>query len=365
MIAAVPAAADTLAVRVNTLPASEAVTPGGKPAVLKTTAPLNPFSLVIAMVDVAELPGRSERLAGEALRLNYGAAATVKASVALLDTLPEVPVRVTVEDPATAEALAVKFSELPALSETVTPAGKPDTPSVMVPEKPFCGMSPITVAALASGATVRDAGESVIVNAAAAVTVRLRVAVLVRLPDVPVMVTIDVPAPAEPLALSVIASSLKAAVTPDGNPDAENATAPLNPFCTVTPIAAVALPPCGRLTVAGENPSVKPPGAVTVRVKERLLVKLPAVPVRVSFVELAIAEPAAVKVSVLDPVVLAGLKLPVTPEGNPDTLSATLPEKPVPGTTAIPTLPLAPCVTETVVCAAERENEAGVAAFVS
>ena len=204
MIADVPATAEALADRVNTLPANDAVTPGGKPAVLKTTAALNPFRLVTAMVDVAEPPGKIGRFAGEAVRLNDGAATTARASVALLDTLPAVPVRVTVEEPGTAEELAVKRSELPALSETVTPVGKPDTLSVMVPEKPLCGTSPMTVAALAPGATVRDAGESVIMNAAAAMTVTLNVAVLVRLPDVPVTVTIDVPAPAEALAFSVM-----------------------------------------------------------------------------------------------------------------------------------------------------------------
>src|SRR5260370_447629 len=52
-----------------------------------------------------------------------------------------------------------------------------------------------------------------------------------------------------------------------------------------------------------------------------------------------------VKLTVLDPVVLAGLKDEVTPLGRPDAGKLTLPLKPFSGFTVIVLLPLAPCVT--------------------
>jgi hypothetical protein len=75
------------------------------------------------------------------------------------------------------------------------------------------------------------------------------VVLAVRLPEVPVMVTVDVPAVAELLAVSV--STLEAvvglvpkdAVTPLGKPEAANVTLPLNPFAPVTVIVSVALLP--------------------------------------------------------------------------------------------------------------------------
>ena len=59
---------------------------------------------------------------------------------------------------------------------------------------------------------------------------------MVKLPDVPVMVTENVPMVAALLAVSVrvlavlAGFGLKAAVTPLGNPDADKVTSPLNPF---------------------------------------------------------------------------------------------------------------------------------------
>ena len=59
---------------------------------------------------------------------------------------------------------------------------------------------------------------------------------VVRLPDVPVTVTVPVPTVAVSLAVSVSVLvetalfGLNDAVTPLGNPDADKATLPLNPF---------------------------------------------------------------------------------------------------------------------------------------
>ena len=82
-----------------------------------------------------------------------------------------------------------------------------------------------------------------------AATVKLRVAVLARLPEVPVMVTVDVPnvavAPAVRVSVPgvVVVALLNDAVTPAGKPEAARATAPLKPFSGVTVMAPAAVAP--------------------------------------------------------------------------------------------------------------------------
>jgi hypothetical protein len=53
---------------------------------------------------------------------------------------------------------------------------------------------------------------------------------------------------------------------------------------------------------------------------------------------------AAVRVKVLAPLVVTGLKVAVTPLGNPLALKATLPVKPPVGVTVIALVPLAPAL---------------------
>lgn len=80
-----------------------------------------------------------------------------------------------------------------------------------------------------------------------AVTVRFNVVVEVRLPDVPLMVTVDVPVAARPFAvkvnvlLEVAGFGLNVAVTPLGKPEAPSVTPPLKPFSGTTVIALLAL----------------------------------------------------------------------------------------------------------------------------
>ncbi len=83
----------------------------------------------------------------------------------------------------------------------------------------------------------------------ALLTVNATVVLAVRVPEVPLIVTVDVPAVAELLAVSV--STLDAAVgfvpndavTPLGKPEAVRVTLPLNPPAPVTVIVSVALLP--------------------------------------------------------------------------------------------------------------------------
>ena len=84
------------------------------------------------------------------------------------------------------------------------------------------------------------------------------VVVCVRLPEVPVMVTVVVPATAVEAAVNVkvlevvVLAGLKDAVTPAGNPVALRATDPLKPLIPVTVIVLVPLLPAATLRLLGE-----------------------------------------------------------------------------------------------------------------
>ena len=76
------------------------------------------------------------------------------------------------------------------------------------------------------------------------------IVVFVKLPEVPVMVTGNVPTAAVPAAVRVrvlvvaVGLGLNDAVTPAGRPDADKLTLPLNPNCGVIVMVVVLLVPC-------------------------------------------------------------------------------------------------------------------------
>src|SRR5580658_5283701 len=94
-------------------------------------------------------------------------------------------------------------------------------------------------------------------------TVRLMLSIWDKLPDVPVVVTVAFPSVAVSLAVSVIvlvlvvAGGLNDAVTPLGKPDTDKLTLPVNPFCPVTVIVLVAVPPWPTIGLAGDAARVK------------------------------------------------------------------------------------------------------------
>ena len=69
----------------------EAVTPVGNPEIERLTAPVNPYSGVMVMMDVPLLPGLIPRLVGEGVRTKVGAW-TARVTVVVTLRLPEVPV---------------------------------------------------------------------------------------------------------------------------------------------------------------------------------------------------------------------------------------------------------------------------------
>ena len=91
-----------------------------------------------------------------------------------------------------------------------------------------------------------------------AVTVREIAVIFVKLPDVPVIVTVDVPVVAVAPAVTVnvlalvVLLGLKEAITPVGRPEADKLTLPVKPFCGVTVIVLVPMAPCAILMLAGD-----------------------------------------------------------------------------------------------------------------
>lgn len=182
--------------------------------------------------------------------------------------------------------------------------------------------------------------------------------VLVKVPEVPVTVT--VPVVAALLAVSVkvlelvVLAGLNDAVTPLGRPDADNATLPLKPLSGLTVIVLAPLDPCVTVRLLGEDESEKFGGGLIANVSVVELDRLPEEPPMVTVAGPVVAVLVAVRVNVLVPVVLVGLKEAVTPEGKPDADKPTVPLKPPSALTAMVLAPLAPWTIVKVLGDAER-----------
>lgn len=134
---------------------------------------------------------------------------TVSAMVVDAVVVPEVPVMVIVYFPAVAELLADSVSTLVLVvglvaNAAVTPIGKPLTESVVLPVKQADLATVIVSVPLLPCTIDRAAGEAISVKlCAAAVTVSEMVVIAVNVPDVPVMLTAEVPGTAVLLAVKV------------------------------------------------------------------------------------------------------------------------------------------------------------------
>jgi len=256
----------------------------------------------------------------------------------LFERLPEFPVTVTCVVPVVAALLAVSVSVLvlvvvAGLKTAVTPLGSPEAENATVPAKPFCGSTEMVLVPLAPGAMFRLPGEAESVKLGA-VTVRLTETVLVRLPAVPVTVIATVPGAAGLPAVKVsvlvfvVLLGLKTALTPLGRPDAAKLTLALNPFLGETEMVVAPLVAGAMLRLPWEAERAKLGAAAMVRATVVVLVKVPEVPVMVTVALPAVAELLAVKVNVLLPEVLPGLKAAMIPLGKPDADKTTLSLKP-------------------------------------
>ncbi len=70
------------------------VTPAGAPVAESATEPVKPFSAVVVIVEVPELPCTTLTAVGAALMVKSGGAVTVRLMVVLCEVVPLVPVRV-------------------------------------------------------------------------------------------------------------------------------------------------------------------------------------------------------------------------------------------------------------------------------
>lgn len=180
--------------------------------------------------------------------------------------------------------------------------------------------------------------------------VRDTVVVATMAPEVAVIATVDVPTVAVLLAAKVITLAPvvgfeeNAAVTPVGKPDAARVTLPVKQPTSVGVMVTVPLLPSAIDRTAGTEVNVKPAEPVATTVREKVVVadREPETPeIVIVDVPMVAAQP-AVSVSTLLPVVGLVPKAAVTPLGNPDAESVTLPVKGLTSVTVIVSVPVPP-----------------------
>jgi hypothetical protein len=290
---------------------------------------------------------------------------------------PEVPVMVTVAVPTVAVLLAASASALVAVAGlvakvAVTPLGNPEAVRVTEPVNPFRSVTVMESGAVRPSAidTAGAAGASVKLAVGLVLTVRAMAVLAVRVPEVPVMVTVAAPTVAVLLAvrvttlLPVAGLVANTAVTPLGRPVAARVTEPVNPPKSVTVMVSVVLLPCGTDRVGAEGASVKLGGVLTTTVSATVVdaVRVPEVPVMVIAAAPTVAALPAVRVTTLLPVVGLVANAAVTPLGNPDAASATLPVNPPRSVTVTVSVALLPCKTDRVEADGAKVKLAGVLA---
>jgi hypothetical protein len=319
------------------------VVAAGVIAQVRFTVPLNPFCEVTVMVAVFPVvaPGAIVIVVvPPGLPVNVGAEVTVRATVVVAVSNPEVPVMVTVAVPMAAVLSAESVSTLEPVvglvaKAAVTPLGRPVAARVTLKTKLPTSVTEMVLVPLVPSATESEDGEDESVKPA--LTVSAMVVDAVSAPDVPVMVTVAGPvaavAPAESVSTlePVVGLVAKAAATPLGRPVAARVTLPANPPAGVTVMVSLAPPPCVVESVGADGAIVKLGGgtlALTVRAMEVAAVRAPEVPVMVTVAVPVAAVLLAENVSALE--VVAGLvaKVAVTPLGRPLAARVTAPANP-------------------------------------
>ena len=300
------------------------------------------------------------------------AAFTVREIVVVCVSVPLTPVMVIVAAPSVAvlEAVNVRVLVLvveAGLKAAVTPAGNPLALSATLPANPPEGVTVMVLVPVAPRVTAALVPDKAKLGTWTAVTVKLMVAVCVRVPLTPVTVMVAAPRVAVLDAVKVrvlvpvVEAGLKAVVTPAGNPLAVKATAPVNPPDGVTVRTLEPVAPCATETLAGLAANVKLGvcTAVTVKLRVAVCVRVPLTPVTVTVAAPRVAVLEAVKVRVLALVVVeAGLKLAVTPAGNPLAVSATAPVNPLSRVTVIALVAVPPWATLALAAAKEKSGVA-------
>jgi hypothetical protein len=183
--------------------------------------------------------------------------------------------------------------------------------------------------------TTSDVGFALSEKSGGTTTARLTVVVCVIPPPVPVMVTTLLLSGAPAMAVNVTTDepapgartgfTLKAAVTPDGNPLADSVCAALKAPTVVLVIVEVACDPCATFTDVGFADREKSGGGWTTSVTEATLCMSALMPlIRTGYVPGGVAPVVfTVMFEVPLPVSVGGEKEAVAPAGKPMALSAT------------------------------------------
>ena len=151
-------------------------------------------------------------------------------------------------------------------------------------------------------------------------------------------------------------TTVEVIVTPVGSPVALSLTAPVKPPVRMIVMVVEPHPPRGTVTFVGFADSEKL-GAFTVSAMLTVRVSPPPVPLTMSVAAPVVAVLEAVRVTtVLFAVVDVGLKLAVTPAGNPATVKATLLVNPPVRVMVMVSVPLAPRFIARLVGFAESEK---------
>jgi len=351
-----------------------AVTPDGVPLALRATLPVNPFVGTTVIVLDADTPACTiVTLAG--LRDNEKSGmllTTVRLIEVVRVSMPLVPVTGTVAVLTVAVGEAVNVKVLVpvvgfGVNVAVTPAGKPPMLKATLPVKPPLRVAVIVLVAVPPCRTETLPGFANSAKFGGLLTTVSAIGVVwMSEPLVPVIVTVAGPTAAVTEAVNVttlvpvVEAGLNTAVTPVGKPLAVKATVPVNPFRVATVMVLVAVPPCKTETLAGMAKSEKFGGwtAVTFKLMIAVRVRLRAafMPAMVTLTVPVAAVAEAVNVSVLVPVVDAGLKAAVTPDGRAPTLSATLLLNPPKGVTVMVLIPVPPWATVAFVPDSEKSG---------
>jgi hypothetical protein len=332
---------------------------------VKVTTPVNPFTAVTVMVDVADEPALTA--AGEdALIVKSGAAPKVKVAVAEWDSDPLVPVTVTVKVPVVVDVQdRVAVPEPVTLVELIGLQVSPEGTVSVRPTEPAKPPMPVTVIVeVRLDPAVPDGEVAAIVK-----SWNWNVAVVewVREPLVPVMErayvfatvalhdTVAVPEPVTELGV------IEPQVKPVGA-ESVRLTMPVNPFNAVTVIVEVAETPTS--TAAGDVAVIEKSGAkLTVNVAVALWVRDPLVPVTVTEYVFAVLE-LHERLAVPEPeIVLGEIGLQVRPVGIVS-VRVTVPEKLLTAVTVMVEVAEAPTVAEGEVAAIVKSTKLNVAVAV-
>lgn len=200
---------------------------------------------------------------------------TVRVMEVVALSVPEAPVMVigyapgTVDD-ATAKVATLEVVDEDGLNEAVTPVGMPDAAKVTLPANGLTSAIVMVSVPLAPAVTEIAVAEGASVKPPAAGTLSVMEVFATRVPEVPVIVIGYVPGAVDDATATVatveVVDEVGLNVTPEGRPEAENVTLPVNGLISVTLIVSVPLAPGAIDRAVADALSAKPPAAGTVSV---------------------------------------------------------------------------------------------------